>query len=86
MTTVLCRQEDAVRELLGIPPSFAVAGLIAIGHPVRQIHRLRRQPIEEFTFLDRFGEGAEPARDAILLSAQRLRQEIATGRAVERCV
>jgi nitroreductase len=64
MTTVLCRQEDAVRELLGIPPSFAVAGLIAIGHPVRQIHRLRRQPVEEFTFLDRFGEGAEPAREA----------------------
>ncbi|HXY42933.1 MAG TPA: nitroreductase family protein [Acidimicrobiales bacterium] len=54
MTTVLCRQEDAVRELLGVPPAFAVAALIALGHPVRQISRLRRRPVEEFTSVDRF--------------------------------
>lgn len=54
MTTVLCRQEDAVRELLGVPPSFAVAALIALGHPARHVTRLRRKPVEEFTFVDRF--------------------------------
>jgi hypothetical protein len=56
MTTVLCRQEDAVRELLGVPPAFAVAGLIVLGHPVRQIRKLRRKAVEEFTFVDRFGD------------------------------
>lgn len=54
MTTVLCRQEDAVRELLGVPPAFAVAALIVLGHPVRQVSKLRRKPVEEFTFVDRF--------------------------------
>ncbi|MFZ0171168.1 MAG: nitroreductase family protein, partial [Acidimicrobiales bacterium] len=58
MTTVLCRQEDAVRELLGVPAAFAVAALVVLGHPVRQISKLRRRPVEEFTFIDRF-EGAE---------------------------
>jgi nitroreductase len=56
MTTVLCRQEDAVRELLGVPPSFAVAGLIVLGHPVHQVRKLRRRPVERFTFVDRFGD------------------------------
>jgi nitroreductase len=58
MTTVLCRQEDAVRELLGVPSSFAVAGLVALGHPVHQVLKLRRKPVEEFTFVDRFGVDA----------------------------
>jgi nitroreductase len=55
MTTVLCRQEDAVRELLGVPPAFALAGLIVLGHPVHQVRKLRRKTVEEFTFVDRFG-------------------------------
>jgi len=58
MTTVLCRQEDAVRELLGVPRRFAVAGLIVLGHPVRQIVKLRRNPVENFMSMDRFGEEA----------------------------
>jgi nitroreductase len=55
MTTVLCRQEDAVRELLDVPPAFAVAGLIVLGHPVSQVRKLRRKEVEEFSFVDRFG-------------------------------
>jgi nitroreductase len=54
MTTVLCRQEPAVKELLGIPPGHALAGLLAIGHPVKQVTRLKRQPVEGFTTVDRF--------------------------------
>ncbi|MGO8874697.1 MAG: nitroreductase family protein, partial [Acidimicrobiales bacterium] len=54
MTTVLCRQEEAVRELLGVPAAFAVAALIVLGHPVRQVTKLRRKPVEQFTFVDRF--------------------------------
>ena len=54
LTTVLTREETAVRELLDVPVSFAVAGLVALGHPVRQVRRLRRNPVEAFAFVDRF--------------------------------
>ncbi len=54
MTTALARQEPAVKELLGIPDDFAVAGLLALGHPVKQITRLRRSAVDEFTTVDRF--------------------------------
>jgi nitroreductase len=54
ITTALCRQEPAVKELLGIPDGWALAALVALGHPVRQITRLRRQAVEDFTTVDRF--------------------------------
>jgi nitroreductase len=58
MTTVLSRQEEAVRALLGVPVAFAFAGLIVLGHPVHQVTKLRRNPVETFTFVDAF-EDAE---------------------------
>lgn len=60
MTSVLARQEPAVRELLGIPDDHAVAGLIALGYPQRTVRRLRRRPVEEFTTVDRFDGPAFP--------------------------
>lgn len=54
MTTVICRQEAAVKELLGIPDGHAVAGLVALGVPSRQVTRLRRRSVEAFTTVDRF--------------------------------
>ncbi len=60
MTTALARQEPAVKELLGIPDDFAIAGLLALGHPVKQITRLRRSAVDEFTTVDRFDGRAFP--------------------------
>ena len=54
LTTVLVRQEPAVRELLGLPPEVAVGGLIALGRPTKELTRLRRQAVEDFTVIDRF--------------------------------
>lgn len=54
MTTVLCREEAAVKELLGFPDGHALAALLALGHPARQVTKLRRQPVEAFTSVDRF--------------------------------
>jgi nitroreductase len=54
LTSVLMREEPAVRELLGIPDGFAVAGLMALGHPRKVITKLRRDPVEDFTVIDRF--------------------------------
>jgi nitroreductase len=54
LTTTLARQEPAVKELLGIPEGHAVAALVALGHPVEQLTKLRRAPVEELTSVDRF--------------------------------
>jgi nitroreductase len=54
MTTMAVRREDAVRELFGIPSTFAVAALLVLGRPVSAPRRLRRQPVEDFTWVDRY--------------------------------
>ena len=54
MTTMVVRDEPAVLDLLGVPATHTVAGLLALGHPVRQPTRLRRGAVEEFTTVDRF--------------------------------
>ena len=54
LTSVLARQEPTVKSLLHIPDGHAVAALLAIGHPVKQVTRLRREPVEAFTTVDRF--------------------------------
>ena len=54
MTTMVVRDEAAVMELLGVPATHTVAGVLALGHPVHQPTRLRRGPVEEFATVDRF--------------------------------
>jgi nitroreductase len=54
MTTMLIRAEPEVKQLLGVPDSMAIAGLIALGRPPRQLRRLTRKLVEEFTTLDRY--------------------------------
>ncbi len=54
MTTMVVRDEQAVTELLGVPDTHAVVGLLALGHPVKQPTKLRRGAVEEFTTVDRF--------------------------------
>jgi len=54
VTTALAREEVAVKELLGIPSDHAVAALIALGHPVKQLTKLRRGAVDDFTTVDRF--------------------------------
>jgi nitroreductase len=55
LTSVLVRQEPAVRQLLGFPEDFALAGLLVLGYPRRHITKLSRRPVEEFACIDRFG-------------------------------
>jgi len=63
MTTAICREEPALAELLGIPPSHAVASLIALGHPEEVVTKLRRDPVEAFAAVDRFDGAAFTAGD-----------------------
>jgi nitroreductase len=57
LTTLICPQEPAVRQLLSIPEGFAVAALVALGYPEpgHVPSRLRRRAVEEFAFADEFG-------------------------------
>ena len=60
LTTMAVAEEPGVKELLGLPDSHAVATVIPLGHPVKQVTRLRRQPVEEFVTLERYD--GEPLR------------------------
>ncbi len=54
LTTYLAGQEPAAREVLGVPEHHAVAALVPLGHPVKQLTKLKRMPVENFTTVDRF--------------------------------
>ncbi len=61
MTTMGTRREPEIRALLGVPDEFAVAGILALGRPVHQPTRLRREPVESFATVDGFdGPPFEP--------------------------
>jgi nitroreductase len=62
LTTYLAAQEPAVQELLGVPSHHAIAAMVPLGHPVKQLTRLRRRSVEEFTTIDRFDGEAFTAR------------------------
>lgn len=56
VTTLLCHEEPAVRELLHIPDDFITAAHVAIGYPSKSFpRRLTRSPVEDIVSLDRFG-------------------------------
>jgi nitroreductase len=55
ITTMAVAEEPKVQDLLGIPRHVAVAAVMPLGRPVRQLTRLRRKPVAEFTMLERWG-------------------------------
>jgi len=54
LTTAVAPAESEVRNLLGFPETHAVAAMIPLGVPVRQLTRLNRRPVEDFATIDRF--------------------------------
>ena len=52
LTTLLASQEPAVQELLGLESYEAVAAMLTIGRPAKQLSKLARKPVEEFVFVD----------------------------------
>ncbi len=54
ITTFLARAEPAAAELLGLPPSYAIAATIFIGRPEHQPTKLKRSEVDTFTTIDRF--------------------------------
>ena len=57
LTTLHCKREDEVKELLGIPDGWATVGMVPIGYPVGKGHgAITRLPPEQMTFQDRWDE------------------------------
>lgn len=54
ITTMHVRVEPEIKDLLGAPPSMALACVVLLGHPVHQPTKLRRRPVSEFATVDRF--------------------------------
>ncbi len=52
LTTFIANQEVAARKILGIPSEFAIASMVGIGKPVKQLTKLRRKPVSDFTRVD----------------------------------
>jgi nitroreductase len=62
ITTMLCREEQAVLEVLGVPDGWALVAAIALGHPVGpRPTRLRRGAVDDFASVDRFDGPPLPA-------------------------
>ncbi|OBA74255.1 nitroreductase [Mycobacterium sp. 1554424.7] len=54
LTTMAVAEEPRVKELLGVPDPYAVAAVVPLGKPVRQVTKLRRRPVAEFVTRERF--------------------------------
>lgn len=58
MTTVAVRNEPDLLTLLRIPPTYAVAAIVVLGHPKRRLTTLTRRRVSEFATVDAF-DGSE---------------------------
>jgi nitroreductase len=54
LATVAVAEEPRVKELLGIPDDYAVAALLPIGKPVKQVRKLTRKAVSEIATHERF--------------------------------
>lgn len=54
ITTMAVAEEPALLDLLGAPEGYAVAAVVPLGTPVKQLTRLSRQPVEEFVTLETY--------------------------------
>jgi nitroreductase len=55
ITTLAVAQEPKLRELLGLPDHVAVAAVVPLGRPVKQLTKLRRMAVPEFAMRERWG-------------------------------
>src|SRR6478752_5943585 len=54
LTTAAVAEEPRAKELLGIPENYAIAAVLPLGKPVRQITKLTRKPVAEIASRERF--------------------------------
>ena len=54
LTTMAVAEEPRVKELLGIPDDYAIAAILPIGKPAKQVSKLTRKPVAELATRERF--------------------------------
>ncbi|MCY3628312.1 MAG: nitroreductase family protein [Gammaproteobacteria bacterium] len=54
ITTFTTVHEPEVRKLFNIPANYAVCALLPIGKPIKQLTKLKRNPVSAFTTVDTF--------------------------------
>jgi nitroreductase len=54
LTTAVVAEEPRVRQLLGVPENYAIAAVLPLGKPVRQLTRLTRKSVAEIATRERF--------------------------------
>jgi nitroreductase len=54
LTTYLADKEAQAQQVLGLPSNYAIAAMLPIGVPVKQLTKLRRNPVEDFVTIDSF--------------------------------
>ena len=75
LTTMAVAEEPRVKELLGIPDDYAIAALLPIGKPVKQVSKLTRKPVSEIAVQERFdGQPFGPATRLTLDNSSALSQ------------
>jgi nitroreductase len=57
ITTMAVAEEPALKALLGIPDSYAVAAVVPLGKPLKQLRKLTRVQVGELTHLERWEGG-----------------------------
>jgi len=55
ITTLAVAQEPKIQELLGIPRHVAVAAVMPLGRPLKQLSKLKRKLVSEFAMRERWG-------------------------------
>jgi nitroreductase len=53
-TTFIADREKELQALLGVPAEMAFAAMIPLGKPVKQLTRLKRNPVDAFAVLERW--------------------------------
>jgi len=54
LTTFLANGEKEAQSILGLPDHYAIAAMLPLGRPVKQLTKLKRRPVESFTTINRF--------------------------------
>ena len=57
ITTMAVAEEPALKRLLRVPDPYAVAAVVPLGKPVKQVTRLSRVGMDELTHLEHWGGG-----------------------------
>ena len=54
ITTLAVAQEPKLQQALNIPSHVAIAAIVPLGKPAKQLSKLRRRPVEDIVRLERF--------------------------------